>query len=165
MAAGKSTIGKRLARTLALPFVDTDVLIENVHGTIKEIFELEGEAVFREYELQAVHGALSGPPAVIAVGGGAVTHPPTLALLAERSHRVFLEVRPATVVGRVKAAKEFRPVLGGDPSIASVEALYSQRLPLYAQADYTVDADRKSAAFVVADIVAWLTTREPLLLP
>ena len=165
MASGKTTLGKRLARALALPFVDTDALIASVHGAIHDIFRSEGEATFREYELQAVHGALSGPPSVIALGGGAVTHAPTLALLETRSHMIHLRVASQTVLERVKGAKEIRPVLGEDPTIASIEALYERRRPLYERAGFSIAADTMSAAALVSEIVAWLSTREPLLIP
>lgn len=165
MAAGKTTLGKRLARMLALPFVDTDAMVEAVHGAIPDIFASEGEAVFREYEFQALYGALAGPPSIIAVGGGAVTHPPTLALLERHTYRIFLAVKPATVVHRVRASGDVRPLLGSDPQLEKVEELYRARLPLYQQSDFTVEADTKGAAIVCAEIVAWLAAHEPMLVP
>ena len=165
MASGKTTLGKRLARALSLPFVDTDALITSVHGEIHTIFRNEGEGTFREYELQAVHGALSGPPSVIAPGGGAVTHAPTLALLETRSHMIHLRVEPKTVFDRLKGAKEIRPMLGEQPTVASIEALYETRRAFYERAGFSIAVDTMSATSLVGEIVQWLSTREPLLIP
>src|SRR6202035_2258848 len=90
MASGKSTIGRKLARRLGAPFVDTDALVVRAHGPIAAIFAGEGEAAFRRYELTAIGEALDATPAgVLALGGGALTDAKSCELLHDRAYRVF----------------------------------------------------------------------------
>ncbi|MDQ6826782.1 MAG: shikimate kinase, partial [Candidatus Eremiobacteraeota bacterium] len=94
MASGKSTIGKRLARKLGIGFVDVDDLVIRDHGAIADIFYAQGEEAFRRYEHDTVAHAVEEAPAILALGGGAVTFPPTLHLLRKRAYRVFIKVAP-----------------------------------------------------------------------
>ncbi|MDP9018406.1 MAG: shikimate kinase, partial [Candidatus Eremiobacteraeota bacterium] len=73
MAAGKSTVGKRLARKLNLPFIDIDDVITADHGPISDVFYAQGEQTFRTYEHDAIAHSIDGDPGVLALGGGAVT--------------------------------------------------------------------------------------------
>jgi shikimate kinase len=152
MAAGKSTIGRHVARELALPFVDTDALIAERHGPIHEIFAREGDAAFRGYEFDVVRGVLAGPPAVVALGGGAVTHEPTRALLAERALRVYLEVPVPSLLARLRKARTIRPVIGEEPTAERVRALLAQREPLYREAELTVRGARRSKRALAREI-------------
>lgn len=146
MAAGKSTVGKELARRLGRALVDTDAEIERAHGPIDAIFVREGEPAFRRYEHAAVERALqSVEPIVIAVGGGALTYAPTRTLLERGAYRVFLSVSTATIVRRLRPGARPRPLLGSAPASERVEELYRLRLPLYRASDVTVECDALSA--------------------
>ena len=152
MGAGKSTIGKRLAVELNLPFVDTYAEIVAEHGPIPQIFKREGDAGFRQREFEAVRAALAGPPAVIALGGGAVTHEPTRALLAERALRVYLEVPLSVLLLRLRRSRTVRPVLGASAAETRVRELLAERAPLYREAEIVVAAGERSRAAVVYEI-------------
>jgi shikimate kinase len=144
MAAGKSTIGRFVANELGVPFVDTDELIVARHGPIPALFERSGEAGFREAELQAVLEALERPRCVIALGGGAVTHPPTRAALAERAVRVYLDVPAETILARLRRSPTVRPVVGREPTLERVRELMALREPLYRESELVVRGPRRS---------------------
>lgn len=140
MASGKSTTGKRLARLLGWPFCDTDAEVVRDHGPIAQIFERDGEPVFRRYECEAIERALSQERrCVIAVGGGAPAHEPTRHLLAERAQRVFLDASVEQITRRLRVARSMRPMLGVDLDEERMRALYAQRMPFYREAETIVD--------------------------
>ena len=156
MAAGKSTIGKKLARKLKCAFYDLDREVVNRHGEISEIFYEEGETAFRAYELDALQAIVAGePPGVIALGGGAVTHEPIATLLKKRAYRVFIKVSPEQILGRIRRSKVVRPLLGPTPSLQRIKELYAARMPSYAHSDLVVEADILTPAQVLDHIVAW----------
>ncbi len=141
MAAGKSTVGELLAERIGWPFVDTDTLIERDRGAIAAVFAHEGERAFRGYECEAVAEAVARDErCVIAVGGGALTHEPTNALLAQRTFRVFLEACEQEIAQRLRDAP-VRPMLGFEPSVEAISAMYRDRLPLYRESELTVDCN------------------------
>ncbi len=144
MGAGKSTIGRFVASEMGLPFVDTDDLIVARHGPIPALFERSGEAGFREAELGVVIEALAGPRSVIALGGGAVTHAPTRAALAERAVRVYLEIPPETILARLRRSRTIRPVVGREPTLERVRELLALREPLYRESEVVVRGPRRS---------------------
>jgi shikimate kinase len=150
-AAGKSRLGKRIAKLLDLPFIDTDKRIVASHGVISEIFETQGEPHFRELERAEVATALT-EGAVVALGGGAVLHPETRDALA--GHRVVLiTVTAAAVEARISGDK--RPLLkdGMGAWIALVEA----RTPLYESlATKTFDTSNRPIDAIAAEIAAWI---------
>ncbi len=157
MAAGKSTVGKKLARKLKCAFFDTDDLIVDEHGEIADIFSNEGEAAFRHYEHTAVAHVLDdGEPGVLALGGGALTHEPTQKLVKKRTYRIFIKVSPEQVLERLRKSLRVRPVLGPTPSLSRVKDLYTKRMPQYAHADYVVEADGMTTSQIVESIVEWL---------
>lgn len=157
MAAGKSTIGKKLARKLKCAFFDTDDLVVQEHGQVSDIFYAEGEAAFRRYEHAAIAEVLEdGEPGVIALGGGALTHEPTQKVLKKRAYRIFIKVTPEQVVERLRRSKRIRPLLGPTPSLSKIKELYTKRMPQYAHADFVVEADGLSTSQVVDAIVEWL---------
>jgi shikimate kinase len=156
MAAGKSTIGKKLARKLGVKFYDLDDTIVKQHGAISEIFYNEGEQRFRAYECDALAHLVEEEPGVIAVGGGCVTFDPSLKLLKKRAYRVFVKVPPEQILARLRRSKTIRPLLGPAPSLSKIKELYAQRMPSYAHADHVVEADGMTTAQVVDDIVQWL---------
>lgn len=156
MAAGKSTIGKKLARKLGVRFYDIDDLVVEQHGAISDIFYAQGEKQFRAYERDAIAQVLDGEPGVIALGGGAVTYDESLKLLKKRTYRIFVKVAPEQILGRLRRSKRVRPLIGPAPSLSKIKTLYTQRMPRYAHADYVVEADDMTTAQVVDDIVGWL---------
>lgn len=138
MAAGKTTVGRHLARELGLPFVDTDDLIVARSGPIADLFARGGEPEFRAAEYDAVQAALGGPLAVIALGGGAVTHPPTQALLARSALRVYLDIPAETLTARLRRSRTVRPLVGPAPTVERVRELLALREPAYRGADVIV---------------------------
>ncbi len=138
MAAGKTTIGRRLARELDLPFVDTDELIVAEHGPIADLFAAHGEAGFRAAECAAVARALAGAPAVLALGGGAMTYEPTREAVRSGALSVYLEIPPEELVARLRRSPTVRPLVGPAPTLERVRELLSEREPLYRTADITV---------------------------
>jgi shikimate kinase len=139
MGAGKSSIGRRLAQALALPFIDADAEIEAAaDATIEEIFARDGEAVFRNGERRVIARLLEGPPQVLATGGGAFMDPSTRSLLQQRAISVWLRADLETLLARVNRRGN-RPLLkNGDPR-AVLTQLMAERYPIYAEADITVD--------------------------
>ncbi len=157
MAAGKSTIGKKVARKLGAAFYDIDDLIVEAHGSVSDIFYAQGEKKFREYEHDAIeHVIESGAPGIMALGGGAVTFEPTLKLLKKRTYRIFIKVPPEQILGRLRRSKRVRPLLGPAPSLSKIKELYAQRMPHYSHADFVVEADDLSTAQIVERILEWL---------
>lgn len=138
--AGKSSVGRRLAEILDLPFVDTDETVQEAAGkSISDIFIEEGEGRFRELEREAVHAALESETGVLALGGGAIMNPATADALAH--HRVvFLTVGLTAASPRVGFSRS-RPLLLGSPRKQWLQ-LFQQREPLYERAaDLTVSTD------------------------
>ncbi len=125
MGAGKTTLGKKLAKSLNMPFTDTDKVIEKIHGPIVKIFESEGEAVFREYEKDALQEALE-VGGVVATGGGMVLLEANRKAL-EGHLVVFLDTNSESVIKRVNLLK--RPLLRDNPE--RWQEIYLQRLELY----------------------------------
>jgi shikimate kinase len=140
MGAGKSSIGKRLAQALALPFVDADAEIEAAAGlTIEEIFARDGEAAFRSGERRVIARLLDNPTQVLATGGGAFMDPATRALIRTRAISIWLKADLELLLARV-GRRNNRPLLkNGDPR-AVLTRLIEERYPIYAEADITVDS-------------------------
>jgi shikimate kinase len=138
MGAGKSSIGKRLALRLGLPFADADTEIEAAAGlNIPEIFARFGEAHFRDGERRVIARLIDGVPKVIATGGGAFMNAETRALILARTHAVWLNAEVSTLVDRVRR-RGGRPLLAGrDPGVVLAE-LAAVRNPVYALAPIQV---------------------------
>ncbi|MGE0652518.1 MAG: shikimate kinase [Alphaproteobacteria bacterium] len=156
MGAGKTSIGRLLAEQLGLPFVDSDAEIERAGGaTIEEIFALEGEATFRSGERRVIARLLSGPPAVIATGGGAYLDSSTRAAVRERGISVWLKASLDTLVKRT-ARRGGRPLLKqGDPR-KILATLIDQRYPVYGDADIVVETGEESPDVVTRHVLATL---------
>jgi shikimate kinase len=149
--SGKSRIGKRVARLLELPFVDTDKRIVAAHGPITEIFTTFGEQYFRDVEREQVSRALK-EPGVISLGGGAVLDPRTQDDL-EPLLVVQLSVSEEALAGRNPGVK--RPLL--PDGIESWRALMAVRTPIYNRlADHTWDTSALPAERIADDIASWL---------
>ncbi len=161
MGAGKSTIGRKLARRLGRAFFDTDDLIVRTHGSVAAIFTREGEATFRQYEREVIASVLSGGEAgVVALGGGALTSAANRDLLKKAAHSIFLKVPPERILQRVTHSREPRPLLGRRPTLAQIHELYDARLPYYASADHVVETEHLSDGEVLDDILLWLSERK-----
>ena len=140
MGAGKTSIGRRLARSRGLVFVDLDVEIEAAFArSIPEIFARFGEAAFRAMELRLLRQALALPDRVVALGGGAVASPEARALLTRDATWVHLAVPFHELQRRVRADRDSARPLWSDPEAA--RRLYDARAPLYAEAPLQIDAE------------------------
>ncbi len=128
--AGKSSVGRLLAARLDWPLRDTDTLIEQAAGrSVARIFAEQGEAGFRDLEAAALRTALT-PSAIVATGGGIVLRAENRALLRARAYVVWLDAPTETLITRLQAHAEMRPLLNGDPA-ANLTALRSARAALY----------------------------------
>jgi shikimate kinase len=138
MGAGKSTIGRRLASRLNLPFVDADAEIEAAAGmTIPEIFELHGEPHFRDGEARVIARLLDSGPAVLATGGGSFMREETRRRIGEKAVSIWLKADPDIIMRRVKRRAD-RPLLQTTDPAATVSRLLSEREPVYGRADLTI---------------------------
>jgi shikimate kinase len=138
MGAGKSTIGRRLAARLNLPFIDADTEIEAAAGmTIPEIFELHGEPHFRDGEARVIARLLDGGPAVLATGGGSFMREETRRRVAEKAVSIWLKAEPDIILRRIKRRAD-RPLLQTADPAATVSRLLSEREPVYQHADLTI---------------------------
>jgi shikimate kinase len=159
MGAGKTSVGRRLAKRLHLPFVDADAEIEQAAGlAVAEIFERYGEAVFRDGERRVIARLAAGPPKVIATGGGAFVDPGTRALLLSRCTVVWLDADIDTLAERV-GRNDKRPLLRGKDPRLLLAGLAAARNPLYAEAHLRVESGRAPADRVVERIVRGLAER------
>jgi shikimate kinase len=157
MAAGKSTAGRRLARALGREFFDTDELVARDHGPVGDIFEREGEAAFRRYESDALHAVLNAAaPCVLSLGGGALLLESNRHAVEASAYRLLIQVSPQRSYERLRRSRHVRPLLGREPSLERVQALYRERLPGYQGADYVVDADDLQPAEIAECLAEWL---------
>jgi XRE family aerobic/anaerobic benzoate catabolism transcriptional regulator len=144
--AGKTTIGRRLARRARVPFVELDRRVEEAAGlTLAEIFALHGEQYYRRLERQTLERVLAEErPLVLATGGGLVASPHTYALLKRRTLTVWLRARPEDHWNRVVKQGDRRPMADHPRAMAELRRLLAAREPLYAEAAHTVDTSRAS---------------------
>ncbi|MGE0226372.1 MAG: 3-dehydroquinate synthase [Acetobacteraceae bacterium] len=141
MGAGKTSIGRRLAARLGLPFRDADTEIELAAGcTIPEIFDRYGEPAFRDGERRVIRRLLAGDPMVVAFGGGAFMDPDTRATAREEAVTVWLRCALPTLVKRV-ATRDNRPLLANGNAEETLRKLMDVRHPVYAEADVIVDCN------------------------
>ena len=141
--SGKTSVGKRVAKELGLPFFDTDRLVTDTDGrTIPEIFSADGEERFRELEVAALVAALASGPAVVATGGGIVLRPENRARLCGAGLVVWLTA-PAGVLHARIAGDENRPALTALGPLEEITELLARREPLYREvADSICDTGR-----------------------
>lgn len=138
MGAGKSTVGRRLAKRLAIPFVDSDEEVERAADqSIAEMFDRFGEASFRDGERRVIARLIEGPAKVIATGGGAFMNDTTRNLILERCIAVWLDVDPELLAERV-SRRDHRPLLRGKDPLLVLRELAEVRNPIYAQAHLRV---------------------------
>ncbi len=155
MGAGKTSIGRRLARALGAPFADADEEIVAAAGlSIPDIFALYGEPRFRELERRVIARLLDGGPMVLALGGGAFVDAETRGRVAARAVSVWLRADLETLVARTSRKRGARPLLDrGDPH-EILAALMQERYPIYGEADHTVDSHIEPHELVVERILA-----------
>ncbi len=134
MGVGKSTVGRRLAIRLGLPFVDADHEIEEAAGmTIADIFERFGEPYFRDGERRVIARLIDGRPKVIATGGGAFINDETRALILNSAVAIWLDAEPRVLASRV-SRRDTRPLLRGRDPLQVLTDLAEKRNPFYALA-------------------------------
>lgn len=154
MGAGKTSVGRRVAKHLGVPFIDTDRRVVSQHGSIPDIFAEHGEAHFRDLERAAVATAIA-EGGVISLGGGAVTDPGTRDLLRD-DPVVFLAVSPEAVAERIRGTS--RPLLAAadeDP-LERWERILEQRRELYEQvATIVFDTSRRPMSRIAREIADW----------
>lgn len=156
MGVGKTTIGRRLAVRLNLPFVDADAEIEVASGmAVSEIFARFGEAYFRDGERRVIARLIDGAPKVIATGGGAFIDADTRVLILARTHAVWLDADIATLVERVRR-RDTRPLLKDKDPAQVLTALAAVRNPIYAEAPIHVGSRRGPHVETVDTIIAAL---------
>ncbi|MCL5966609.1 MAG: shikimate kinase [Deltaproteobacteria bacterium] len=157
MGAGKSSVGKEVARRLEAEFVDVDERIAAEAGrSISEIFSSEGEGAFRAMEREAISEVVSRPGRVVAVGGGAFLDAANRRILKAYAPVFFLDVSAETARERL-AGDRSRPLL--PPDSAKIEAMMAQRAPSYAEADFRIAAEGRSVEEVADEVERHLGRR------
>ena len=153
--AGKTDIGKKLARALGRSFIELDGMIEEEVGLqLGEIFSMHGEAYYRKVERRVLERFLSsGVTAVVATGGGLVTDRVTYDLLKRKAFAVWLKARSEDLFKRVDAQGDRRPTAGRINPLADLETLLREREPLYAEAELIVDTSKKTPDEVTKTIL------------
>ena len=158
MGVGKSSIGRKLAERLQLPFVDADNEIEAAAGMeISEIFSRFGEAYFRDGERRVITRLMDGRPTVIATGGGAFIQAETRDIILKSARTIWLDANIETLVERVKRRNN-RPLLHGRDPHQVLTELKSIRDPFYQMADIHIYSDGSPHARTVETIIEALRT-------
>ena len=153
MGAGKSSIGRRLAARLGMPFVDADTEIEKAAGmTIPEIFATHGEPDFRAGEARVIARLLDSGPQVLATGGGAFMNADTRAAIRAKGVSIWLKADLDVLMRRIKRRGD-RPLLKTADPAATLRRLIDERYPVYAEADLTVESRDVPHDTIVDEIV------------
>lgn len=146
MGAGKTSIGKRLAQILDLPFYDSDSEIEKAAGrSCKEVFEMFGEEEFRQGERRVIARLLDMPIHILSTGGGAFVHDVSRQLIKEKAISVWLKADLKTLLSRVSRRND-RPLLDGENRDEVLEQLIEERYPIYSHADICVETFHDESA-------------------
>lgn len=164
MGAGKTAIGKSLAKRLHVPFLDSDEeIVRAANASIAEIFARDGEPFFRERESEVIARLLDGKPAILSTGGGAFLRPENRAMITEKGVSLWLRAELELLWQRVRH-KTTRPLLQTDDPRATLAEIQAARDPVYALADLTVDADYDLSIDAMTDrVLAALATRPDIL--
>jgi shikimate kinase len=154
MGVGKSSIGRRLAARLGIPFIDADAEIEKAAGmSIADIFARHGEADFRSGEARVIARLLDGGPQVLATGGGAVMNADTRAAIKAKGVSIWLSADLDVLLRRISKRKNERPLLQTADPAATLRELLAEREPTYAQSDITVQSREVPHDAIVGDIM------------
>lgn len=153
MGAGKTSVGRKVAQTLQLPFADSDHEIESVSRmTVPELFEAYGEVEFRALEQRVVTRLIAEGPAVIATGGGAFMNADTRAAIRANGISIWLKADLDTLMERV-ARRQNRPLLKTPDPRAVMRKLMDERYPVYAEADVTVTSRDARHTIIASEII------------
>jgi shikimate kinase len=153
MGAGKSSIGRRLASRLGIPFIDADTEIESAAGmTIPEIFEKHGEPYFRAGEARVIARLLDNGPQVLATGGGSVMDPQTRALISQKGISIWLKADIDVLLKRTKRRND-------RPLVEKIKDLLPVREPIYAQADIIIQSRDEPHDTIIDEIMGELPKR------
>jgi shikimate kinase len=153
MGAGKSSIGRRLAGRLGIPFIDADAEIESAAGmTIPEIFEKHGEPYFRAGEARVIARLLDNGPQVLATGGGSVMDPQTRALIGQKGISIWLKADIDVLLKRTKRRND-------RPLVEKIKDLLPVREPIYAQADIVIQSRDEPHDTIIDEIMGELPKR------
>ena len=157
--AGKTTVGRRLAKRLHIPFVELDRRVEQAANlSLAELFSLHGEEYYRRLEREVLASVLGErQPIVLATGGGIVTAPETYALLRRSALTVWLRAKPEDHWNRVVRQGDRRPMADHPQAMADLRSLLATREPLYASASRTVDTSGRSVDRIVDDLADLVT--------
>ena len=166
--SGKTTLGRNVARRLRLRFVDSDRYIEDLTGrTIPDIFREDGEAAFRALERSALAEIMEDSNQVVSTGGGAFIDPENRDLLRDGNLVIHLQVRPETVVDRLRNSKSGRPrpLLDNPDPLERVIELMAERKDAYTAAHVTIGVDDRSRYEIVGELrrrwLAWQRAHQP----
>lgn len=158
MGSGKTTIGKLLAEKLSLPVIDTDQFIEKeLHKTIREIFETEGETRFREYEHQFLK-QIPTENKIVTTGGGIILKSENREWMRKNGIVIYLHCDPEEIMHRL-AGDNTRPLLDGDKQ-KNILAIFTERSKSYQDADYIVDTTGKKPTEIVLEIEQLIKVNE-----
>ena len=158
MGSGKSAVGRRTAKKLGLNYTDSDQKIVSDAGiSITEIFELAGEAKFREMEFQAITKLVLSKPQIIATGGGAFCFPQTARLLLTKTLVVWLKAPPETLLARIGSTKS-RPLLNNEDPLATLAKLNKERARHYQKAQIEINTDGLSTRKAMVALLRALDT-------
>jgi shikimate kinase len=166
--SGKTTLGRNVARRMRLAFVDTDRYIEEMTGrTIPEIFREDGEAAFRAVESEAIGRIMAEQNQVVSTGGGAFVNPENRARLRTGNLVIHLQVRPETVVDRLRNSKSGRPrpLLDSPDPLERVVELMAERKEAYSAAHVTIGVDDRTRYELVSELrrrwLGWQRAHRP----
>lgn len=158
MGAGKTTVGRRLAKLIGRKFVDSDAEIEQAAGcSISDIFAIHGESIFRDLELRVISRLLENPNVVLATGGGAWMQEKVREQIKDKAISVWLRAELDVLLSRVER-RNHRPLLEAGDKRAILERLMQDRYPVYASADVVVDSGDGPHEEVVVALVETLKT-------
>ncbi len=158
MGAGKTSVGRLLAKRLDLEFIDADDEIEQAaQCSIEQIFESHGEAEFRDGERRVIARLLTGPTHVLATGGGAFMRKETRDAIRGRGISVWLRADLDLLLRRVSRRKN-RPLLRNENPRQTLEKLIEERYPVYAEADIVVDSGDRPPGTIVDNVIESIET-------
>lgn len=159
MGAGKSSIGRKLAQRLNLPFVDADSEIESAAGmSISEIFAKHGESYFRAGEARVIARLLDGGPQVLATGGGAFMHPQSREAIRAKGISIWLKADFDVLMKRIRRRND-RPMLKTDDPGETLRRLMRERDPVYGEADVIVNSRDVPHEIIIGEIISAVTPR------